>query len=94
MVNADFLQKSLSTMTGKCSLDNISPASQTLENSASEEVVHISNLWPSVSESQQQEMESPQEMEQLHGIQPTNHRTRRTPWMYDPSKVCFTQICI
>ena len=74
-------------------LEDINPANQSLENSASEGVVHISHLWTRVSESQQQEMElglvSSQEMEQLHRIQPTTHRTRRNPWMYDPLKVCF-----
>ena len=75
-------------------LEDINPANQSLENSASEGVVHISHLWTCVSESQQQEMElglvSSQEMEQLHRIQPPTHRTRRNPWMYDPLPVCFS----
>ena len=77
-------------------LVDINRVSQSLENSASEDVVHVSHLWARVSDSQQQEMElglvSPQEMEQHHRIQPTNHKTRRNPWMYDPLKVCFTYI--
>lgn len=75
-------------------LVDINPVSQLLESSTSEDVVHVSHLWARGSDSQQQEMElglvSPQAMEKHHGIQPTNHRTRRNPWMYDPLKVCFT----
>ena len=78
-------------------MDDINPVSPVLENSTScSEVVRVPHLWTHVSGHQQWGMEMglmvSQEMEEIHGIKPTAHYSKRNPGWFDPMKVGLNHI--